>query len=89
MAKRGRLEIIKDILGVIKENRNAIRKTPLIRKSNLSTSRFSEYFEEITKKGFIIESYEKKDKIIRVTNKGERFLEKYRVIINFIDEFEL
>jgi predicted transcriptional regulator len=50
MAKRAKLEIIRDLLKTIGENRIPIRSTPLIRKSNLSTSRFKEYYSELLKK---------------------------------------
>ena len=87
MAKRNRLEIIRDILKIIKENRS-IKPTPLIRKSNLSTSRFKQYYSELLNKEFIKETYGKNKKIT-LNEKGQKYLEKYSTIINFIDEFEL
>jgi predicted transcriptional regulator len=84
MAKRERLEIIKDILKIINDNR-AMKITPLIRRSNLSTSRFKEYFGDLLRKGFVVE----KNKTIKITEKGSRFLEKYQTILHFIDEFDL
>jgi predicted transcriptional regulator len=89
MVKRIRLEIIRDILKIIKENNNSIKPTPLLRRSNISSSRFKEYFKELSKKGFIKEIKVNNDKSIKLTEKGFRFLEKYRSIINFIEEFEL
>jgi predicted transcriptional regulator len=90
MKKRGRLEIIRDILKTIQENRNSIKYTPLLRKSNISTSKFNEYFKELIEKNFVTEikslSGEKK---ISLTQKGFNFLEKYKTIVNFIEEFEL
>lgn len=89
MAKRERLEIIKDILRIIQDHRT-IKMTPLLRKSNLSSQRFSEYFRELVDKEFIIESRDKQGKkVYSLTNKGSRYLEKYRTIMSFIDEFEL
>ncbi len=90
MAKRDKLEIIKDILKVIKDNRNHIKMTPLLRKSNLSSKRFAKYKEELLKRELIKEVENKKSgrKII-ITEKGMAFLEKYRVIINFVEEFNL
>ena len=87
MVKRNKLEIIKDILKIIQENRS-IKPTPLLRKSNLSSSRFKEYYLELLKKEFIKETYGKNKKIT-LTEKGCRYLKKYSTIINFIDEFEL
>jgi predicted transcriptional regulator len=88
MAKRARLEIRKDILTIIQKNHNEIKFTPLLRQSNISSSRFREYFDDLLKKGFIKEISEK-EKYISLTEKGYKFLEKYKTIISFIDEFEL
>ncbi len=89
MAKRGRLEIIKDILSIIQSNQNSIKITPLIRKSNLSSSNFYEYHSELLEKNFIKEATRSNNKFISLTDKGLKFLEKYKTIIRFIDEFEL
>ena len=89
MTKRGKLEIIYDMLRIIQGNHNSIKSTPLLRKSNISTERFKEYFSEILEKGFVIEINHKGEKLISLTDKGFKFLEKYKTIINFIDEFEL
>jgi predicted transcriptional regulator len=89
MVKRGKLEIIKDILSIINKNHNSIKITPLIRKSNISSARFKEYYFELISKQFIKETNNQGKKIILITDKGLRFLEKYKTIINFIDEFEL
>ncbi len=89
MAKRGKLEIIKDILSIIQENHNSIKTTPLLRQSNMSSARFKEYYSELLEKKFIIESTNKENKFISLADKGLRFLEKYRTIVSFIDEFEL
>ncbi len=87
MAKRNKLEIIKDILKIV-QNNHSIKPTPLLRRSNVSTSRFKEYYIELLEKEFIKET-SGKNKRITLTEKGHRYLEKYSAIINFIDEFEL
>ena len=89
MAKRNKLEIIKDILTIIHSNHNSIKSTPLLRQSNISTARFKEYFNELVEKKFIKEVNNKKSKSISLTDKGFKFLEKYKTIVNFIEEFEL
>lgn len=89
MAKRARLEIFFDILKTIKDSHNSIKPTPLLRHSNLSTVRFREYFSELVEKGFVKEITHKDEKFISLTDKGFNFIEKYRTIISFIDEFEL
>ncbi len=88
--KRDRLEVIRDFLKIIKENHNSIKPTPLLRKSNLSSQRFNEYFEEMVEKDFIKENNDKKGrKFITLTDKGFKYLEKYSMITGFIEEFEL
>ncbi|MBS3079819.1 hypothetical protein J4218_06870 [Candidatus Pacearchaeota archaeon] len=88
--KRGRLEIIKDILKIIQDNHNSIKITPLIRKSNISSNRFKEYYLEIISKQFIKEIRGKSgEKLISITEKGTKFLEKYSTIIGFLEEFDL
>jgi len=89
MTKRGKLEIIKDILSTIHKNHNSIKITPLIRRSNISSTRFKEYYSEILNKNLIKENNQKEKKTISLTDKGHQFLEKYKTIISFINEFEL
>jgi len=89
MAKRERLEIIKDILETIRKNHGEINITPLLRKSNLSSKQFYKYFQEIKNKKFIHEKKDNQNKKIKLTQKGNLFLEKYKTIINFIQEFKL
>lgn len=89
MTKRNKLEIIRDILKTVKDNRNKIKITPLLRQSNISSLRFKEYFNEIIKKNFVKEINFHGNKFVSLTEKGEKFLEKYKTIIAFIEEFEL
>ena len=62
MTKRNKLEIIKDILKIVQEN-NSIKPTPLLRRSNISTSRFKEYYLELLEKKFIKETSGKNKQI--------------------------
>lgn len=87
--KRNKLEIIKDILAIIKQNKNQIKPTPLLRKTNISSARFKEYFNDLSKRNLIIEKTTKDNKTISLTEKGERFLQKYQTIVDFIEEFEI
>lgn len=89
MAKRGKMEIIYDILKIIKDNRGCIKPTPLLRKSNISSIRFKEYLTYMFSKGFIFEKNNEEKKYICISEKGLRFLEKYNMIIGFIEEFDL
>ena len=88
--KRDRLKVINDVLNIIKQNKNSIKPTPLLRFSNLSSQSFSEYFKELKETGLIKEiSNNNSKKFITLTDKGFQYLEKYRVISGFIEEFEL
>ena len=88
--KRDRLEVIYDILKIVSDKQNSIKQTPLLRYSNLSTSSFKQYYRELLEKDLIKEVYDKKGKkFISLTDKGFRFLEKYKYILGFIEEFEL
>ena len=87
--KRGRLEILKDTLRVIQENRNSIKPTVLLRKSRMSSSRFKDYYQELISQGFIKEILHKEERYATLTEKGFRFLDRYKAIIEFIEEFDL
>jgi predicted transcriptional regulator len=87
--KRNKLEIIRDILEIINKNNNSITITPLIRKSNLSTTRFNSYFLELLRKNFVIERERNNKRYLSLAPKGFQYLERYSSIIGFIEEFEL
>ena len=88
--KRERLEVIFDILKNISNHQNSIKPTPLLRKSNLSSSNFNEYYRELVSKEFVKEIIDKKNrKYITLTDKGFKFIEKYNIIQGLIKEFEL
>jgi predicted transcriptional regulator len=88
--KRDRLELINDILKIIMKHNNSIKATPLLRYSNLSSQRFTEYYNELLSKGFVKEIFDKKrKKYITLTDKGFKYIEKYNYIKGFINEFEL
>jgi predicted transcriptional regulator len=90
MVKRVKLEIIRDILKIIKDNKGTIKPTPLLRKVGLSSTGFKEYHQDLLEKGLIKEvSSGDLTKQITITEKGSKFLERYKSIIEFIDEFDL
>ena len=75
---------------MIRRNRNSIKPTPLLRYSNLSSQRFSKYLNELIEKGFIKESYtNNKRKVIELTEKGNKYLQNYKMIKKFIEDFNL
>jgi len=87
--KRERLDIIRDILYSIRENRN-IKPTRLLYSSNLSPQMFKDYINELISKGFITLDVDKKEKkTFSLTPKGNNFLEEYKVIERFVENFGL
>ncbi len=87
--KRERLDVIKDILKSIKENRQ-IKPTRLLYASNLSPQMFKEYINELISKGFIkLDIDDNEKKTFSLTNKGQEFLQEYRVIERFVENFGL
>lgn len=87
--KRERLDIIRDILKVIRGNRQ-IKPTRLLYASNLSPQMFKEYINELISKDFIKLDIDKKEKkTFSLTKKGNEFLQEYRIIENFVENFGL
>jgi len=89
MAKRReRLEVIKDILKSIREKRK-IKPTRLLYSSNLSPQMFRDYVDELLLKKFVMLEEDGKNKFFSLTKKGNDFLEEYKVIENFVENFGL
>jgi len=87
--KRERLEVIRDILKTIRQNRQ-IKPTRLLYASNLSPQMFKDYINELITKGFIRLDIDKKEKkSFSLTKKGNEFLEEYRIIEDFVENFGL
>ena len=87
--KRERLDVIKDILKAIMKNRQ-IKPTRLLYASNLSPQMFKVYINELISKKFIkLDINEKDKKTFSLTKKGQEFLQEYKVIENFIENFGL
>jgi predicted transcriptional regulator len=87
--KRERLDVIRDILQTIRQNRE-IKPTRLLYASNLSPQMFKEYINELISKKFIkFDIDEKEKKTFSLTKKGQDFLQEYKVIENFVENFGL
>lgn len=88
--KRSRLEIIRDVLQVIREYNDAIGPTKIQRLSNLSFQMFEEYVEELEDKGFIrIRLQSNNRKIYSITSKGRVLLDKCEDFESFLDDMGL
>jgi predicted transcriptional regulator len=89
MKKRTKLEIIKDILNVIRQRNGKIKPTHILYKSNLSYQMMDEYLSELKEKGFVLELKHKTGKTYAITEKGINYLSKYQVISDFTNAFGL
>ena len=88
--KRDRLEIIFDILDVIRQKGDGIKPTHILYKSNLSHQMLTEYLGELIEKNFIVENINKKGKKgYSLTEKGFNYLNEYKVIRDFADSYGL
>lgn len=87
--KRNRLEIIHDILRVIRERSGRIKPTHILYKSNLSHQMMEEYMEELKEKDFIKEVRKDKSKTYLITEKGLKYLNEFDMIKNFATSFGL
>lgn len=87
--KRTRLEVIKDILEVIKSRNGRIKPTHILYKSNLSYVMMEDYLSELKEKGFITEIKKDGGKTYQITEKGQEYLKKYSLVSEFTESFGL
>ena len=87
--KRDRLQVIHDILKTIKEKNGRIKPTHILYKSNLSHQMMDEYLTELIEKNFVIEEKIENNKTYSITQKGQDYLNQYKLIVNFVGSFGL
>jgi predicted transcriptional regulator len=87
--KRNKLEVVHDILEVIRSKNGRIKPTHIMYKSNLSYQMMEEYLTELIEKGFITEVNGNNGKVYRITEKGLEYLNKFKFIIEFTNTFGL
>ena len=87
--KRDRLQIIHDILKAIQDKNGKIKPTHILYKSNLSHQMLEEYLIELKEKKFITEEMNKAGKMYQITDHGYAYLEKYKLITEFVNSFGL
>jgi predicted transcriptional regulator len=87
--KRNKLEIIHDILRVIRDRNGKIKPTHILYKSNLSHQMMTEYLDELIAKGFVLELKSKTGKTYAITDKGQEYLSKFSLIKDFTSSFGL
>jgi len=85
--KRGKPEIVCDILSAVRDSGGKIKPTRLLYKSNLSHARLKLYLDSLVKQELlVIERTEEKSMIV-ITQKGYRFLDEYRKMKQLIESF--
>ncbi len=83
--KRNKLEIVYDIMRAIMDQKNRVRPTQILYKSNLSHKMLVEYINELVGKGLIEEVEEDKKRYYCLTKKGFRFIEDYEKVKAFME----
>ena len=87
--KRGRLDIITDMLATLQTNGGELKPTHLMYKSNLSHVQMSSYLEELLEKEFIKKAKKKNNDYIIITDKGFEFFDKLKQMREFEKTFGL
>ena len=87
--KRGRLDIITDMLSTLQTNGGELKPTHLMYKSNLSHVQMSSYLEELLEKEMIKKVKKKNNDYIIMTDKGFEFFDKLRQMREFEKTFGL
>jgi len=87
--KRDRLQVIHDILKAVMEKNGRIKPTHILYKSNLSHQMMDEYMKELIDKNFIVENKSSSGKTYSITQKGHEYIEKYKMIVDFVSSFGL
>jgi predicted transcriptional regulator len=85
--KRGKLEIVYDILAAVQKKNGSIKPTHLLYKSNLSYQRMNIYLEELIKQGMIRKDFDEDNKFYVLTDRGYQFLAEFKRIKEFTDSF--
>ena len=87
--KRNKLEVIRDILTVIRNKNGRIKPTQILYKSNLSHMMMVDYIKDLISKDFIKEIKSKEGRTYSITEKGNKYLSEYNTIANFMESFGL
>jgi predicted transcriptional regulator len=87
--KRDRLEVIRDILLVIRAKNGTIKPTHILYKSNLSHQMMEEYMTDLIGRGFVEELKKDDRRTYQLTPKGFEYLNQYQYISQFMSSFGL
>lgn len=87
--RRGKLEVIADILRSIQDKDGKIKPTHLLYKSNLSHAKLKEYVNMLLEKEMIEEKIVKSKKMFFMKEQGYKFLSEFERIKDFSESFGL
>ena len=85
--RRGRLDIVYDMLKAVQDKGGSILPTHLLYKSNLSHARLKKYVAELEQKGLLETKAEKGKTRFVLTVRGSEYLANYGKLKGFIDMF--
>ena len=83
------MDIISDMLGIIREKGGKIKPTHLMYKANLSHPQMKSYLKELEKSGMVKEEASEKSSLIVITQKGRDFANQYKKMKDFEETFGL
>ncbi len=87
--RRGRMEIVMDMLTSIQEKGGKIKPTHLMYKANLSHKLMNTYLEDLMKNELVAEVEGKHSKYLIIKEKGLNFISEFRKMKQFQETFGL